>query len=270
VLQLTTRLTAGLAKLGIRASAVGLSGAVHAAIFLTPLGHPGPARTASVEPALVDVEVESAPRIESKPIDAPLENRVTVAPTHRHPYPVPEDHDFTPHDPALVHVMHAAPMASSPSPSAPLREATADTSTVLAAASDMPHFTLAISNGSPGAGGVATTPLAGASTGHPDDDGDASAAIAEQAVDSPARLVRGETPSYPSDARAEGVEAKVKLELVVSAAGRVEDVRVVRRAGHGLDEAAVSAAREFRFTPAIKHGHAVRVRMSWAVEFRLD
>jgi TonB family protein len=66
------------------------------------------------------------------------------------------------------------------------------------------------------------------------------------------------------------VEAEVKLELVVSTTGAVESVRVVRRAGHGLDDAAVVAARQFRFSPAAKQGHAVRVRMSWSVEFRLD
>jgi TonB family protein len=99
---------------------------------------------------------------------------------------------------------------------------------------------------------------------------DESATLAEESVDTPARLEHGATPNYPSEARAEGVEAEVKLELVVSAAGAVENVRVVRRAGHGLDDAAVLAARQFRFSPAVKQGHAVRVRMSWSVEFRLD
>ena len=40
--------------------------------------------------------------------------------------------------------------------------------------------------------------------------------LSEQAVDTPARLVQSEVPTYPADAQAEGVEADVKLEMVVS------------------------------------------------------
>jgi TonB family protein len=88
-------------------------------------------------------------------------------------------------------------------------------------------------------------------------------------VDTPARLARGEVPSYPLQAREDGVEADVPLELVVSREGAVESAQVLRRAGHGLDDAALAAARRFRFTPATKQGHAVRVRVAWTVEFRL-
>jgi TonB family protein len=124
-----------------------------------------------------------------------------------------------------------------------------------------------LSSGTSGAGAAASTTAASAG-GSGDDDG--SSTLAEKSVDTPARLQRGAAPNYPSEARAEGVEAEVKLELVVSATGVVENVRVVSRAGHGLDDAAVVAARQFRFSPAVKQGHAVRVRMSWSVEFRLD
>jgi TonB family protein len=267
VLRLTT--------LAMRVSAVGLSGVVHAAILLTPFGHANPARGPSLEPTLlesVDVEVEPAPNPAPALPDAPLDNRVSAAPTHTHPYPVPEGHDSTPHDPSLVHVAMPAPL-SPPQAGAPTAEApVADTSTVVKAADsrEPPRFTIALSFGAPGAGGLASKASPGGGHADGDADGDGSGTLSEQAVDSPARLLRGGTPSYPSEARADGVEADVKLELVVSAAGSVEDVRVVRRAGHGLDEAATLAARQFRFTPAVKHGRAVRVRMSWAVEFRLD
>jgi protein TonB len=143
-----------------------------------------------------------------------------------------------------------------------------DTSTTLAASAGAPRFTMVLASGS-AAGGVASEGHgAGPVVGHGDDDG--LGALPESAVDTRARLLRGVTPSYPSDARAEGVEAKVQLELVVSPTGSVVDVHVKRRAGHGLDEAAVVAARQFHFSPALRQGHAVGVRMSWAVDFRLD
>jgi periplasmic protein TonB len=254
-----------LTAIGLRISMLGLSGAVHAALFLTPLGHPGAAKVATLEPSLVDIDVEPLPKPPAPLPDVPFENRVTTMPTHTHPYPVPASHDFTPHDPSLVHVMvpEAAPKADT---SAIL------TATATAPTTHVPTFTMAISFGAPGAGGMASSANPNPAAGHTHDDhGDAAGdTLAEQQVDAPARLLHGGTPIYPSDARSDGIEADVKLELVVSAAGKVEDVKLVRPAGHGLDEAAMIAAREYRFSPASKGGHAVRVRMSWAVQFRLD
>ena len=76
------------------------------------------------------------------------------------------------------------------------------------------------------------------------------------------------TPVYPDAARSDGVEGTVGLELIVDDAGIVENARIVRPVGHGLDEAALAAARGFRFSPAMKSGHPVHVRMAWSVEFR--
>jgi TonB family protein len=63
-------------------------------------------------------------------------------------------------------------------------------------------------------------------------------------------------------------DATVALQIVVDASGRVEAARVVRSAGHAFDEAALSAVRNYRFTPAERSGRPVRVRMAWTVEFR--
>jgi len=94
--------------------------------------------------------------------------------------------------------------------------------------------------------------------------------LAEQDVDGRARLVRGVAPAYPASARADGVEGDVRLELVVGLAGSVESARVTRGVGHGLDEAALRAVNQFRFAPATQGGHAVRVRMGWSMQFRLQ
>ena len=68
----------------------------------------------------------------------------------------------------------------------------------------------------------------------------------------------------------DGVEGDVHLELIVGVAGGVESAHVVRGVGRGLDEAALGAVRQFRFAPATKDGHAVRVRMGWSMQFRLQ
>lgn len=57
--------------------------------------------------------------------------------------------------------------------------------------------------------------------------------------------------TYPPDALAAGVGAVVPLEIDVDVSGAVLDVRVVEPQGSGFDEAAVLAARGFRFAPAL-------------------
>jgi len=60
------------------------------------------------------------------------------------------------------------------------------------------------------------------------------------------------------------------LELVLSTSGTVDSARVLKGAGHGLDEAAVAGVRNYRFSPATKDGRPVRVRMQYTMQFRLQ
>ena len=64
-------------------------------------------------------------------------------------------------------------------------------------------------------------------------------------------------PIYPEAARQAGIGGVVGLELTVGADGAVGQARVVRPAGFGLDEAALAAARRFRFRPATQGGRAI-------------
>ena len=88
-------------------------------------------------------------------------------------------------------------------------------------------------------------------------------------VTTAARIARSVTPAYPLAAREEGLEATVKLEIVVDETGRVLSSRVSESAGHGFDEAALQALQSTTFTPARVGARLVRVRMPWSVEFRL-
>jgi TonB family protein len=51
--------------------------------------------------------------------------------------------------------------------------------------------------------------------------------------------------------------------------GSVGDVRVLRGLGGGLDQRAVEAVRQWRFSPAHKQGVPVDVIVEVAVEFKL-
>ncbi len=64
-------------------------------------------------------------------------------------------------------------------------------------------------------------------------------------------------PVYTDEARAMRLEGEVLLEVEFSANGQLHVNRVVRGLGHGLDEAAVSAANKMRFKAAVRNGQAV-------------
>jgi TonB family protein len=74
---------------------------------------------------------------------------------------------------------------------------------------------------------------------------------------------------YPPDALRDRLEGTVGLELTIDEAGRVTDARVTSPAGHGFDEAALAAAREFVFTPATEAGAPTRAIVQFAYEFHL-
>src|SRR5689334_22089875 len=64
-------------------------------------------------------------------------------------------------------------------------------------------------------------------------------------------------PAYPDEALKAGLGGSVGLELSVSPEGVVTEVTVRRSAGHAFDEAAMEAARRFRFRPAMRAGHPI-------------
>jgi TonB family protein len=61
-------------------------------------------------------------------------------------------------------------------------------------------------------------------------------------------------PQYTTEARQLRVEGEVLVEVVFAASGELRVQKVVRGLGHGLDESALRAARQIRFSPARKNG----------------
>jgi len=76
-------------------------------------------------------------------------------------------------------------------------------------------------------------------------------------------------PGYTEEARRAQIEGAVRLSVVLNANGTVSDIRVARGLGYGLDEKAIEAARQLRFVPAQKDGHAVSVRVFIEFKFSL-
>jgi TonB family protein len=76
-------------------------------------------------------------------------------------------------------------------------------------------------------------------------------------------------PRYTDEAEALGIQGTVVLEVEFTASNEVRVLRVIRKLGHGLDEAAVRAAEQIRFKPARRQGVAVDSRVTVQIEFHL-
>ncbi len=77
-------------------------------------------------------------------------------------------------------------------------------------------------------------------------------AIAPKMV--PAEILVKPLPVYTDEAKKLRIEGEVLVEVVFESSGQVHVVRVIRGLGHGLDEAAVQAAQQIRFKPALRDG----------------
>ena len=80
------------------------------------------------------------------------------------------------------------------------------------------------------------------------------------------KKIRDVKPAYPEMAMAAGVQGIVILEALIEQDGSVGDVRVLRSIAL-LDQAAVEAVRQWRFTPTLLNGQPVEVLMTVTVNF---
>jgi protein TonB len=76
-------------------------------------------------------------------------------------------------------------------------------------------------------------------------------------------------PSYTDDAQTAAVEGKVRVQLTVDESGKVVDVKLIQGLGHGLDEAALQAARRATFEPALRCGRPAQATFTIAMRFKL-
>jgi len=89
-----------------------------------------------------------------------------------------------------------------------------------------------------------------------------------QGVREPKRISQV-APEYPELARRAGVQGTVILEAILDATGRVESVRVLRSQPL-LDDAAIRAVRQWRYSPTELNGVPVPVLMTITVNFHLN
>ena len=89
-------------------------------------------------------------------------------------------------------------------------------------------------------------------------------------VTKPKRTVEAK-PDYPPLLREQGIEADVVLSITVSTRGAVASVRVIKGSEHPeFDAAAVSAAKQQRFSPATRAGTPITYTLKYTTRFRLN
>jgi TonB family protein len=77
-------------------------------------------------------------------------------------------------------------------------------------------------------------------------------------------------PVYPQAALDAGVEGTVVLNVFIDAAGNVQHVHVVSSPGYGLDQAALEAARQFKFKPATDDGEPIASQVLYEQRFIIN
>lgn len=85
----------------------------------------------------------------------------------------------------------------------------------------------------------------------------------------PVVILSKPNPAYTEEARKLQLEGDVSVEVVFLGSGSVRVVRVTNGLGHGLDQAAIHAAEQIRFKPALQHGKPVDSPATVHIEFQL-
>jgi TonB family protein len=92
--------------------------------------------------------------------------------------------------------------------------------------------------------------------------------IGDEGVKAPT-IIKEVKPKYTAGAMRRQVEGNIEVEAVILADGTVGDVTVKRSLDPELDEEAVKATKQWRFTPGTKDGEPVAVEVAIELTFRL-
>ena len=81
------------------------------------------------------------------------------------------------------------------------------------------------------------------------------------------RAVNPTTPAYSADGAKNHIEGMVIIDVVVTADGTPQDMKVIQGLGHGLDEQALAAVKLWHFEPGTVQGKPVAVKTPVYVSF---
>lgn len=82
------------------------------------------------------------------------------------------------------------------------------------------------------------------------------------------KLVKQPEPEFPKQSIKHNLSGTVNVTITVDEAGMPQNVQVDAPVGHGFDEAALKAVRQYRFEPATRDGKPVAVALHIEVAFQ--
>jgi protein TonB len=143
----------------------------------------------------------------------------------------------------------------------------------------MPDFGINLTGGPGGPGGIAV-PVGGGPApatepvAHKEKTFGSTAAPAAGEGDCTEDIVKAKPqgfvqPTYTDDARAAGIEGRVRVQVTIDSSGAILDAKVVSGLGHGLDESAIAAAKRMSFSAATRCGTAVKSTFVISMRFVL-
>lgn len=86
----------------------------------------------------------------------------------------------------------------------------------------------------------------------------------------PPQKISAPPPQYRKEDRKAGIQGLIILGAIIDEEGNVADVTVLKGASKSLNEAAVEAARKWKFKPATRNGEPVAVLFNLTINFRLQ
>ena len=238
----------GSSSLLCKAAALLFAGGAHALIFT--LARFDAAPPPLVQPAATRVFILPAvvvPPILQEPVAPPPDPE-----PEQEPEPVPE-----PEPPPILQQEEAPVELPEPPPQEPEPEPTPE---------PLPPLPEPVSEPEPPA-----APMPEPAPTLPEPDVAAAPDNSDGVADVPPAPRRPIQPEYPLQARQEQWEGDVTCAVHISPHGRVLEADIVQGSGHEvLDAAALKAVRAARFSPALKRGRPVELRVRLTVSFRLD
>ncbi len=88
-----------------------------------------------------------------------------------------------------------------------------------------------------------------------------------KAIGSPAEFFRGL--GYPEEARRNQIEGVTRMHLTVRSSGEIEDLEIIDKLGHGIEDLIIGFLENGSFLPGIYLGETVAMRVEISVPFQL-
>jgi protein TonB len=85
----------------------------------------------------------------------------------------------------------------------------------------------------------------------------------------PLPLVRVD-PQYPPQATRRGLEGWVHVRFIVTTAGSIKNVQVVKSSHSMFERAAVAAAQKWKYQPALRGGKPIETEMETVIRFQME